>query len=1242
MSTGLKIRILLFLLTICFAGTAITVSRFYNKSEILLLEGSKIEKNLHKKEAKVQALLGDSIFFNSLKEVNQNEELAHQLVVDYGKEEGIFIYTYSNNDLVFWGSNYIVPKTDVGMDEGSSIIDWENGWYEAFRKKQGSFSVVCLIPIKADFPLKNRYLENKFSKDLIASSNLEVADYKDSDVYNLRNNEGKYLLSLKVNPQQFHSYFSGFEFFLWVLTAIVGTICMNVVCQWIADKGKIALSILVFAGYFLLIRYLDLKTLWLATHFYGGIFDPKNYASSFFAPSLGAFFLNVLTATWLVCYVYSYRDRLQFIKMKTNRFLGVFLFIIFGILIYLFCWAITDIFAGLIINSSINFDVTNVLKLNLYSWIGIVALCLVLFDLYLIIEIFLIGAGKLNLSRELRTKLFLLLSFACLVGILLFGTISLSFFLLVFIIYLRGWRIGTKRDFNLAVFVAILLLFSTIASKKQGAFHEMKRESQQILALQKLESSDDPNAVLLFLDIEKKISTDKNILEYFRSPTYTNPQLLNETLRKNYFGGYLSRYDFNAYIFDEQGNSSDAEATAKLNYYKDRVIAGSMKVSRNFYRLYEHFGYLNYFALLPIQKEGQNIGIYLIELKNKALGREASFPAVLVDGNIKVSDDFENYSYAFYKEGKLQMQHGLYVYPPSDIRFPKSLKQYKKLKDDQGYTHLTYTPDHKNTIVLSTKQQSWWKQLASLSFLFLVFLVFSIFAYSFQWIFSVLRDYDFNLRNLRWTILISQNRILYSTRIQAFVVSAVVGTLVIAGIITYFSLSGQFRKQQEEQALERVSRIAGGLESRMFKRGYATQNISNEQEFNLAAEKNASDLNLYNKEGTLIYTTQPKIYDLGLTSRQMNAEAWLNVDVFLRDEYINREKIGDLNYLVSYTPLKNDENNIIAYLGLPFFSYQKELDNQVGLLLNTIINVYALVIVALGLFAAFVANQVTAPLTLVQRSLARTTIGKKNEPIFWKRNDEIGSLIKEYNNMIVALDHSANQIMRSERESAWREMAKQVAHEIKNPLTPLRLGIQLLNRAWLEKDPKFDQKFDRFSKSFIEQIESLNHIASEFSNFAKMPDTHLEDVDILEIIEHVISIYDSSEHLELNLETAVIGDPPITHADRDQLLRTFNNLIKNAIEARVPSRVCKIVIQLKILSAGDISIAIKDNGKGIDEIVRAKIFQPNFTTKSSGTGLGLAFVKQTIESIGGTIEFRTQKGVGTTFFILIPSKRNTV
>src|SRR5690606_14580660 len=313
------------------------------------------------------------------------------------------------------------------------------------------------------------------------------------------------------------------------------------------------------------------------------------------------------------------------------------------------------------------------------------------------------------------------------------------------------------------------------------------------------------------------------------------------------------------------------------------------------------------------------------------------------------------------------------------------------------------------------------------------------------------------------------------------------------------------------------------------------------------------------------------------------------------------------------------------YLSLPYFSNQKELDQQVGLLLNTIINVYALVLVALGLFAVFVANKITSPLTLVQKSLARTAIGKKNEPIFWKRNDEIGSLIKEYNNMIVALDNSANRIMRSERESAWREMAKQVAHEIKNPLTPLRLGVQLLERAWNDKDPGFDEKFERFCKSFIEQIESLNHIASEFSNFAKMPDTKLDDVPIIDIIEKSISVYSNNSNLLIKLDVFVKTDI-IIHGDKDQLLRTFNNLIKNALEARLHHQKSTVIITVKYQVHGHVAIIVQDFGKNIDEIVQEKIFQPNFTTKSSATGLGLAFVKQTIESMGGTIEFSTEKG----------------
>src|SRR5690606_12649651 len=178
---------------------------------------------------------------------------------------------------------------------------------------------------------------------------------------------------------------------------------------------------------------------------------------------------------------------------------------------------------------------------------------------------------------------------------------------------------------------------------------------------------------------------------------------------------------------------------------------------------------------------------------------------------------------------------------------------------------------------------------------------------------------------------------------------------------------------------------------------------------------------------------------------------------------------------------------------------------------------------------------------------------------------------------------------------------------------------------------------ERFCKSFIEQIESLNRIASEFSNFAKMPDTKLDDVAIIDIIEKSISVYSNNSNLSITLHVFVGGDI-IIHGDRDQLLRTFNNLIKNALEARIHHQKSTVIVTVKFQEPGHVAITVQDFGKGIDEIVQEKIFQPNFTTKSSGTGLGLAFVKQTIESMGGTIEFATQKGKGTTFFILLPLK----
>lgn len=1226
------------LLTLCFAGTAITINLTYQEKEILLIDGKEVEDNLHRKEAVVQSLFDDLELFDRLKSIGEDYELKDYVINDLGEKQKIYLYTYSNNDLVFWGSEQIVPRSDAGILVGSSVVSWNNGWYEARKKISGGFSVVCLIPIKTNYALSNRYLVNEFSNDLINTPNLDVASYDDRFVYNLRNSDGEYLLSLKLQSSIFKTFYSRLELIMWLLFAFTATVLVTSICTWIAKKGWVKLSVLLLAIYMFGTRYLDLKTQWLATNFYSGFFDPKVYASSAILPSLGALAFHVLAITWLICYIYRCRFELKLFsdKHKAARWTQILIFLVSGTILYFCCEIAVYIFESLIVDSSISFEVNNLLNLNIFSWVGIFLLCLVVFCFYLFIEtIIVIIKGLKMTQRELMVFSIITVS-ACLIIKLQTDELTISAFLFIAIVYLKGWIANISNRFNLALFVVILFLFAGIASLKQSAFQNKNNQSSQLLALQKLESSEDPDAVLLFMQVESDIIADDLLVDHFLKNSDINSTQLNEELRRSYFGGYLAKYDFNGFFISVDSLSNSAIAATKLAYYKDKVISGSRKISKNFYRLSHNIGYANYFALLPVRDNDEVIGTYLVELRNKSLGRYISSLELLYTGTIENPNEYENYSYAYYYHGQLKTQHGAYQYPVTAAFTSSDSGRYMQYTSG-GYNHIFNSPSESDLLILSSKAQSGWQQLASLSFLFLVFLIFSILLYAIQWVVSVLSDYDFSFRNFRWSVIILQNRVLYSTRIQAFVVLAVVGTLVIVGFISFFSLSGQYKVRQENAIIRQISQVARGIEAQLPLENNSVGSIESEKQFNTTAEVNAIELNVYDLEGEILYSTQSKIFDLGLISRYMNANAWLNMQDYKREEFVHHENIGKLGFLVAYSPLRNDKNETVAYLGLPYYSNQKDLDQQVGLLLNTIINVYALVLVILGLFAVFVANKITAPLTMVQKSLAKTNIGKKNEPIFWKRNDEIGSLIKEYNNMLVALDNSADQIMRSERESAWREMAKQVAHEIKNPLTPLRLGVQLLERSWKEQDPRFDEKFNKFTKSFIEQIESLNHIASEFSNFAKMPDTKLDDVKIIDMIEKSIDMHGENPRISFDFDVRVDRDI-LVHGDHDQLLRSFNNLIKNSIEASVGSPQCKIKIVAEIQNGGYLSIIVQDYGKGIDELVQGKIFQPNFTTKSSGTGLGLAFVKQAIETMKGTIAFKTEKGIGTTFYITVPIK----
>jgi len=1228
-SATFKIRILLFLLTLSCAVTAITINLTFNKNELLEFEAGTLEKRLQEKERFISDYLNDTSNVNALKQAHSNSQTALHLIEEFRDKRRIYVFTYEKNELLFWGGNRISPNTDAGLKIGSNRIKTQNGWYEAIKKQFGTFSVVMIIPIKAEFKFQNTYLKNTFSEDLIKDNNLEIASLDDKKTYNIKNIDGEFIIAVKLKSAITNTFYSALELSLWLLTAFFATLFINFVCIFIANKGNIKTAISLFFLYFLALRLLTLYFPYLDTQFNVSLFSARHFNDGFFLPSLGDFLLNSIIVSWFLAFIYSYRKELKLTDYPISKTAGVIIFSLLGLIVYFVASQLSDLFYALIIKSNINFDLTNILNLTSHSWISILILYISAFNLYLLLEIILSIGDKLPISNKLRLKVFINGVIILLIVHLLVGMINAYIPLFCTILFIRGYSFYTRKSgYRMVIFLFCVLIFSIIASIKLSSFQFEKEREQRKVVAYKLESADDPNAVLLFMSLEQEISNDGMIKTYFRTKNASKSKL-DEDLKKLYFDGYLSRYEFETYTFYPGEEYSSADSS-QIRGYKDLVMAGSIKVSENFYRVNNTFGFQNYFAILPVTDNGEHTGTIILALTSKTFKNPGTLPEVLIDSKMNIDKELSNYSFAFYLDGHLLNQNGSYTYNLINSDFPGKINQFV-FTEKEGYSHVIYQSNSKKLIVVSRPITTLIMKLASVSFMFLVMIILTLFMMIIYQLWVTFHDERFITEHNGWSALLSRHKILYKTRIQASLVAAIVFTLLIVSLITYFSISRQFKKELEADVIQQANQVNSGLEkNKIFKNGKI---LENEDILRTFSEINATDLALFDVNGKLLFTTQYKIYDNGFLEPRMNAVAFQYLRGLQRSELLNQELIGQLQYITAYRPLRNARNETIAYLGIPKFSFEHDYDMRIGQYLNTLINVYALVLIVIALFAIFLANQITFPLTLVSKSLSEISIDGKNEPIKWKSNDEIGSLIKEYNNMIRALEESAQKLARSERESAWREMAKQVAHEIKNPLTPLKLGVQLLEKSWKEQDPNFSKKFERFSKSFIEQIESLALIASEFSNFAKLPDTPFSRIDLVEIVNRSIEIYDNSDDLTIVFEHE--SPQVIVNGSKDHLLRIFNNLFKNALEAIPPGITGLIKVSMEVQGQTAL-IQLADNGKGIPEDLKDKIFNPNFTTKSSGTGLGLAFVKQAVENMLGTIDFTTEQDKGTTFSIRVP------
>jgi len=365
----------------------------------------------------------------------------------------------------------------------------------------------------------------------------------------------------------------------------------------------------------------------------------------------------------------------------------------------------------------------------------------------------------------------------------------------------------------------------------------------------------------------------------------------------------------------------------------------------------------------------------------------------------------------------------------------------------------------------------------------------------------------------------------------------------------------------------------------------------------------------------------------------LNPTVWWQMKEGRTHRYIIPEKIGKLNYISIYQPIRLPNNHVFGYLQVPYYVSQNELNQEISNFLVILINIIAFVFLISGALAFWISGSITKSFNIIAGKMDRIRLSERNERIVWNKNDEIGHLVSRYNKMVDQLEESARMMARTERELAWREMARQVAHEIKNPLTPMKLSLQFLQKAIREKSPDVKQISERVAGNLVGQIDHLSNIATEFSQFANLGNYNPELFDLQTLLKDVVQLYDMQEHV--NVKWEMLPFSLMLKADKTQVNRLFTNLFQNAVEASPKGEDIEIIITEE-LRPNSVIISLADNGVGIPESVQPNIFRPNFTTKSAGTGLGLAICKAIVENAGGQISFTTEAGKGTKFLVQFP------
>lgn len=1101
------------------------------------------------------------------------------------------VHLFKGDSLVYWNTNKIpVSKFTSIQFPADGINHLQNGWYFTVIKQKAKLKIAVTFELKTQYNYENEFLENH--------SNAKLSDVafdlslNQQEGYTIKDQTGKFLFSVVPDAKQ------NLDNSFLLLFLICGLVSLFFGLYQLFYKDFFALLFLLIGTilFRVIIFTFDFHLLFGNQTFLSAeLFGFNGYFSTFLDFCLNGIFGAM--AFLIIIQLFNLKKTPPFLQIP---------------LIFLGWWLILQMINIVVLNSTIPLTLENLFELNAYSFIVL----LVFGFAYYCFQ----KAVMLFTKNELSTKLILgyfLFGFVFFIGGLRLNEEASLVMLLPVILLIINLFFKGKSDLNKRIMAQILTLlaftFTLISDLSQHISN--KDKENRILFANQLSVEQDINIELAYAFIKEKICNEPLLQSIVSNETQTlSLSDFGDILEKKYFNGIWDGYEMSFNLCDSSGLAFFTNDNQNYNLTQNLIKKNGIPsaVDPAVFFIENSIGGYSYIIREKLKIEGRKY-VFIVTLKSKRIPEEIGFPRLLISKNSNILSSLEKYSIAKYSGNKLIKSYGKFHFPTNLKAFPK-LEKKAAFFDFDDFNHYRLKNGN-NTVVLSVEKKGWFDFTSAFSFVFCYYAILLLIIN----LFSGKPLFEASMLSL-------------SFKIQYAVVLLVIVVLVLFATGSGYFVGKQYQKSTDKVIEEKLNSVEEELRGKINSlKKLTVENNGNTLESVLTKLSRVfeTDLNIYDKNGYLIASSRSKIFNLGLLSEQINPEAFEKIKRDKRSFYSHKENIGNLSYVSSYQPIYNGEQLLLGYVNLQHFGQQQDFEEQLIDFIVAVINVFILLLILSTSIALIVSNWLTAPLKILKERVSKLQLGN-NVKIEYPGKDEIGTIVNAYNLKLDELQEAAKQLAKNERESAWREMAKQVAHEIKNPLTPMKLSIQHLMRVYDAEDPNSKEKLLRVLNSINEQIDGLTRIANEFSNFAKMPEPDKKPNDLIEIIKNTVALFESEENTTIELICEV--ENLILKIDKEQWVQVFNNLIKNAIQATSQRKEGRIIISVK-KELDAVIMEVSDNGSGIDDEQKEKIFIPYFTTKNTGSGIGLSVVKQIVENHEGEISFVSELNKGTTFRI---------